>query len=160
MLGKQTHRMQCGMMYNDLDPELMRARQKTMALTTAYAQSYSQSPAKREALLAKILGKIGKNVHFEPTFRCEFGKNISIGNNVLFGPRVGIYTADHAIDKTERHLGGCQAKPVTLGDNTVIGSGSVVTHDISSNVVAYGDPCRVARKITAADKTGYDPTKI
>lgn len=160
MLGKQTHRMQCGMMYNDLDPELMRARQKTMALTTAYAQSYSQSPAKREALLVKILGKIGKNVHFEPIFRCEFGKNISIGNNVLFGPRVGIYTADHAIDKTERHLGGCQAKPVTIGDNTVIGSGSVVTHDISSNVVAYGDPCRVARKITAADKTGYDPTKI
>ncbi len=160
MLREQIHRMQCSMMYNDLDPELMRARQKTMALTTAYAQSYSQSPAKREALLVKILGKIGKNVHFEPTFRCEFGKNISIGNNVLFGPRVGIYTADHAIDKTERHLGGCQAKPVTLGDNTVIGSGSVVTHDISSNVVAYGDPCRVARKITAADKTGYDPTKI
>lgn len=180
MLGKQTHRMQCGMMYNDLDPELMRARQKTMALTTAYAQSYSQSPAKREALLAKILGKVGKNVHFEPTFRCEFGKNISIGdnffanfdcimldgakitigNNVLFGPRVGIYTADHAIDKTERQLGDCQAKPVTIGDNTVIGSGSVVTHDIPSNVVAYGDPCRVARKITAADKTGYDPTKI
>lgn len=160
MLREQIHRMQCSMMYNDLDPELMRARQKTMALTTAYAQSYSQSPAKREALLAKILGKIGKNVHFEPTFRCEFGKNISIGNNVLFGPRVGIYTADHAIDKTERHLGGCQAKPVTIGDNTVIGSGSVVTHDISSNVVAYGDPCRVARKITAADKTGYDPTKI
>lgn len=160
MLREQTHRMQCSMMYNDLDPELMRARQKTMALTTAYAQGYSQSPAKREALLVKILGKIGKNVHFEPIFRCEFGKNISIGNNVLFGPRVGIYTADHAIDKTERHLGGCQAKPVTLGDNTVIGSGSVVTHDIPSNVVAYGDPCRVARKITAADKTGYDPTKI
>lgn len=160
MLREQIHRMQCSMMYNDLDPELMRARQKTMALTTAYAQGYSQSPAKREALLAKILGKIGKNVHFEPTFRCEFGKNISIGNNVLFGPRVGIYTADHAIDKTERHLGGCQAKPVTIGDNTVIGSGSVVTHDISSNVVAYGDPCRVVRKITAADKTGYDPTKI
>ncbi len=160
MLREQTHRMQCSMMYNDLDPELMRARQKTMALTTAYAQSYSQSPAKRESLLVKILGKIGKNVHFEPTFRCEFGKNISIGNNVLFGPRVGIYTADHAIDKTERHLGGCQAKPVTLGDNTVIGSGSVVTHDISSNVVTYGDSCRVARKITAADKTGYDPTKI
>lgn len=160
MLREQTHRMQCSMMYNDLDPELMRARQKTMALTTAYAQGYSQSPAKREALLVKILGKIGKNVHFEPIFRCEFGKNISIGNNVLFGPRVGIYTADHAIDKTERHLGGCQAKPVTFGDNTVIGSGSVVTHDISSNVVTYGDPCRVARKITAADKTGYDPTKI
>ncbi len=142
MLREQIHRMQCSMMYNDLDPELMRARQKTMALTTAYAQSYSQSPAKREALLAKILGKIGKNVHFEPTFRCEFGKNISIGD--MFG------SAQQCISIR----GG------TIGDNTVIGSGSVVTHDISSNVVAYGDPCRVVRKITAADKTGYDPTKI
>lgn len=186
------------MMYNDLDPELMQARQRTMALTTAYDQSYSQSPAKREALLAKILGKIGKNVHFEPTFRCEFGKNISIGDNffanfdcimldgakitigdnVLFGPRVGIYTADHAIDKTERQLGGCRAKPVTIGnnvwigagvhidqgvtigDNTVIGAGSVVTHDIPADVVAYGVPCQVERKITAADKTGYNPAEI
>lgn len=176
----------------------MQARQRTMALTTAYDQSYSQSPAEREALLAKILGKIGKNVHFEPTFRCEFGKNISIGDNffanfdcimldgakitigdnVLFGPRVGIYTADHAIDKTERQLGGCRAKTVTIGnnvwigagvhinqgvtigDNTVIGSGSVVTHDIPADVIAYGNPCRVARKITAADKTGYDPAEI
>lgn len=198
MLGKQTYRMQNGMMYNGLDPELMQARQRTMALTTAYDQSYSQSPAKREALLAKILGKIGKNVHFEPTFRCEFGKNISIGDNffanfdcimldgakitigdnVLFGPRVGIYTADHAIDKTERQLGGCRAKPVTIGnnvwigagvhidqgvtigDNTVIGAGSMVTHYIPADVVAYGVPCQVARKITAADKTGYDPAEI
>lgn len=90
MLREQTHRMQCSMMYNDLDPELMRARQKTMALTTAYAQGYSQSPAKREALLVKILGKIGKNVHFEPIFRCEFGKNISLGDNVWIGAAVHI----------------------------------------------------------------------
>lgn len=136
MLGKQTYRMQNGMMYNDLDPELMQARQRTMALTTAYDQSYSQSPAKREALLAKILGKIGKNVHFEPTFRCEFGKNISIGAGV--------------------HID----QGVTIGDNTVIGAGSVVTHDIPADVVAYGVPCQVARKITAADKTGYDPAEI
>lgn len=47
--------MQSGIMYNDLDLELMRACQKTMALTTAY----DQSPAKHEALLAKILGTLG-----------------------------------------------------------------------------------------------------
>lgn len=119
MLGKQTHRMQCGMMYNDLDPELMRARQKTMALTTAYAQSYSQSPAKREALLAKILGKIGKNVHFEPTFRCEFGKNISIGDN--FFANFDCIMLDGA--------------KITIGNNIWIGAGVHINQGSRSAII-------------------------
>lgn len=44
---------------------------------------------------------------------------------------------------------------VTIGDNTIIGSGSVVTKDIPSNVIAAGVPCKVLREITEADKTGY-----
>ena len=44
---------------------------------------------------------------------------------------------------------------MTIGDNTVIGSGSVVTSDIPANVVAAGVPCRVIREITEKDKTGY-----
>lgn len=162
MLGKQTHRMQNGMMYNDLDPELMQARQGAMALTTAYDQSYSQSPAEREALLAKFLGKIGKNVHFEPIFRCEFGKNISIGDNFFANfdcimlDRAKITIGDNVWLGAGVHIdqGG------TIGDNTVIGAGSVVTHDIPADVVAYGVPCQVARKIAVADKTGYDPAEI
>lgn len=44
---------------------------------------------------------------------------------------------------------------VTIGDNTIIGSGSAVTKDIPSNVIAAGVPCKVLREITEADKTGY-----
>ena len=46
---------------------------------------------------------------------------------------------------------------VSIGDNTVIGAGSVVTRDIPANVVAAGNPCKVLRKITDSDKTGYIP---
>ncbi len=44
---------------------------------------------------------------------------------------------------------------VTIGDDTIIGAGSVVTHDIPANVIAAGNPCRVLRPITDADKTGF-----
>lgn len=46
---------------------------------------------------------------------------------------------------------------VSIGDNTVIGAGSVVTRDIPANVVAAGNPCKVLKKITDSDKTGYIP---
>jgi len=119
------------------------------------------------------LYSIESNVGFEPTFKCEFGFNISIGDNVLFGPKVGIYTSNHAIDASERIAGGCYAKKVTIGnnvwvgagvhinqgvrigDNSVIGSGSVITHDVPVNVIAAGTPCKVIRKITEEDKTEF-----
>ena len=44
---------------------------------------------------------------------------------------------------------------VTIGDNSVIGAGSVVTKDIPANVVAYGNPCRVAREISERDREFY-----
>jgi len=182
-----------GKMYNDFSPELVKAREKAFLLTKEYNDSFGQVLSEREEILKKLLKNIGINVHFELTFRCEFGSNISIGNNfyanfdcimldgcaidigdnVMFGPRVGIYTTNHAIDPMERITGGCYAKPViignnvwigagtiinqgvTIGNNTVIGSGSVVTKDIPANVVAAGVTCKVLREITDKDKTGY-----
>ena len=44
---------------------------------------------------------------------------------------------------------------VTIGDNTIIGTGSIVTKDVPSNVIAAGNPCKVIREITDKDKTGY-----
>ena len=94
---------------------------------------------------------------------------------MLFGPRVGIYTSNHAVDAWERANGACYARPVkignyvwvgagvhinpgvTIGDNTIIGAGSVITKDIPANVIAAGVPCKVIREITEADKTGYRP---
>ena len=194
-IEEQRQRILRGEMYNDLTEELVTAREKTVFLTNEYNESFGKTPEEREAILKKLLKSVGKGVHFEPDFRCEFGYNISIGNNfyanfdcvmldgggieigdnVLLGPRVGIYTSNHATDAWERINGACYAKPVkigdnvwigagvhinqgvTIGENTIIGSGSVVTKDIPANVVAAGVPCKVIRAITDADKTGYVP---
>ena len=209
-----------GNMYNDLTEELVKVRENTVLLTNEYNASFGKPAAEREAILVRLLKSMGSGVYFEPNFRCEFGYNISIGNNfyanfdcvmldgggieigdnVLFGPRVGIYTSNHAMDAWERTHGACYAKPVrignnvwvgadawerthgacyakkvkigsnvwvgagvhinpgvTIGDNTIIGSGSVVTKDIPANVIAAGVPCKVIRAITEEDKTGYRP---
>lgn len=90
---------------------------------------------------------------------------VTFGDNVFIGPNSGFYTAEHPLNAKERITGAEWAKPinvgnnvwfggnvtvlagVTIGDNTVIGAGSVVTKDIPSNVVAVGNPCKIIRKI-------------
>jgi len=192
-LEAQREHILSGQMYNDLTDELAEARRRAVVLATEYNGSFGQPQEQREAILRRLLRGVGRECHFEPTFRCEFGFNISvgdhfyanfdcvildgggvtIGDHVLFGPRVGIYTSNHAIDPAERAAGACYAKPVTIGDhvwiaggvtinqgvtigdNTIIGSGSVVTRSIPSGVIAVGSPARVLREISDADKTGY-----
>lgn len=180
-------------MYNDLSTELVQRREQVVFLTNDYNSTYGKPKEVREALLRNLLKGIGENVHFEPNFRCEFGFNITIGNNffanfdcimldgnlitigdnVLLGPRVGLYTANHALDARERIMGGCYAHPiviednvwigagvhimggVTIGRNSVIGAGSVVTKDVPENVIAARVPCKVIREITDKDKTDF-----
>lgn len=95
---------------------------------------------------------------------------VTIGNNVLIGPNTGIYTAGHPLHHMDRALGLEFALPVnvgnnvwiggnviinpgiSVGDNSVIGSGSVVTKNIPANVVAAGNPCKVLREITEDDR--------
>ena len=194
-LEAQRARMRSGAMYNDLTEELVEARRRAVLLTGEYNANFGRPPAEREAILRGLLAAAGTGCHFEPTFRCEFGFHISIGDrfyanfdcvmldgggitigdDVLFGPRVGIYTSNHALDPVERAAGACYAKPVTIGDNvwiggdvtinqgvtigdgTVVGSGSVVTRSLPAGVVAVGSPARVVREITEADRTGYRP---
>ena len=95
----------------------------------------------------------------------------------MLGPNIGLYAVNHSLDANERIHGGYRGKSirigenvwlggdvkvvagVTIGDNSVIGTGSVVTKDIPANVVAVGNPCKVLRKITEKDKIGYRENK-
>ena len=95
---------------------------------------------------------------------------VTFGDNVFIGPNCGFYTAGHPVDAEKRNQGLEYAKPikvgsdvwiggsvcvmpgVTIGDNVVIGGGSVVVSDIPSGTVAVGNPCKVIRNITEADK--------
>ena len=121
----------------------------------------------------------GEHVHFGNHIYANFGltlvddTHIYVGDNTMFGPHVTVATAGHPIDPTLRakeyqynmpiHIGkncwigaGALILPgVTIGDNTVIGAGSVVTKDIPSSVVAVGNPCRVMRDVVEHDREYY-----
>ena len=121
----------------------------------------------------------GKHVHFGKCVYANFNftavddTHIYVGDYTMFGPNVILATAGHPILPKLRqeayqynmpvHIGkncwlgaGVIVLPgVTIGDNTVIGAGSVVTKDIPSNVVAVGNPCRVLREINEHDKEYY-----
>lgn len=190
-LDKKFDYMSTGKPYNDLDPLLIQTRSLSVELTTKINKEPDEN--KKEGLIRELFGSVGKAPVVEPNFRCEFGRNIhvgdhfyanydcvildgakvTIGDRVLFGPKVGLYTSNHLFDARERKIGGCIAKPITIGNrcwlaanvtvlpgvtigsDTIIGAGSVVTHNIPNNVIAAGNPCKVIRPITKADKTGF-----
>lgn len=98
---------------------------------------------------------------------------VTIGDNVQIAPNVSIYTAGHPLHPDSRNSGYEYALPITIGDNVwiggnvvicpgvtigdcaVIGAGSVVTRDVPPWTVAAGNPCRVLRQITEADRDFY-----
>lgn len=127
---------------------------------------------------------IGKRCFINFNFTVQDDAEVTIGNDCNFGPNVTIVTPIHPMLPDERKrikcADGqirrlCYAKPVrigndcwfganvvvcpgvTVGDNCVIGAGSVVTRDIPSNSFAAGNPCRVIREITEKDSMKYKP---
>ena len=121
----------------------------------------------------------GKHVHFGKNVYGNFGltlvddTHIYVGDYTMFGPHVTIATAGHPIHPELRQRGLQYNMPVrigsncwlgagvivlpgvTIGDNTVVGAGSVVTRDLPANVVAVGNPCRVLRPIGQRDQQYY-----
>lgn len=108
--------------------------------------------------------EIGENFYSNHNLVILDANKVTFGNNVQIGPNCGFYTSGHPIDKETRRkaefakpitigndvwIGGnvCIMPGVTIGDNAVIGAGSVVTKDIPSNVVAVGNPCKVIKEL-------------
>lgn len=129
-----------------------------------------------------VFTTVGANFYANFNFTVLDTCPVTIGDNVFFGPNCTVATALHYLDPIPRrmrtHADGAAydielGRPVTIGDDcwiasnvvicagvtigsgTVIGAGSVVTRDIPSGVIAAGNPCRVIRKITDADRTRY-----
>ena len=109
--------------------------------------------------------EIGKNFYANHNLIILDCNKVKFGNNVFIAPNCSFYTAGHPLDAERRNKGLEYAKPikvgnnvwiggnvcvlpgVTIGDNVVIGAGSIVTKDIPSNVVAVGNPCKIIKEL-------------
>ncbi len=117
--------------------------------------------------------EVGENFFANYNFIVLDGNYVRIGDNVWIAPNVGIYAAGHPLDVNDRIAGWEYAFPVTIGnnvwiggsvsiiggvtigDNAVVAAGSVVIRDVPADTLVAGNPARVVRKITAADRAKY-----
>ena len=181
----EKEKMIAALPYRASDPELVTLRRNVRLKLAAYNQaSYDESTI--TGILNEILGERGEGSWIEPPFYCDYGFNIktgkdfymnfdcvildvapvTIGENVMCGPKVQILTATHSLNSEERNFSGTElGKPIvigsrvwigagviicpgfTIGDEAVIGAGSVVTRDVPAKVFAAGNPCRVIKDI-------------
>lgn len=180
----EKEKMLNGELYDPLDEELLSDRKKAKELCREFNLIETDKTYRKKEILKELFGK-DYNCFIEPNFFCDYGYNITlgenfyanhncvildvnqvtIGDNVMLGPHVQIYTATHPLPFKQRNSGkelglpitigdnvwiggGAIINPdVTIGDNTVIGAGSVVTKDIPADVFAAGNPCKVIQTI-------------
>lgn len=186
MINSEKEKASRGELYNaNYDNELVAERDACKELCFEYNHLAPSRNDERKEIIKKLFGKTGDGFHIEPSFHCDYGYNIEVGDNfyanhncvildgakVTFGdnvfiaPGCGFYTAGHPLEAAPRNEGLEYAYPitignnvwigaqvavlpgVTIGDNAVIGAGSVVTKDIPANVLAAGNPCRVKKDI-------------
>lgn len=182
----EKQKMLTGELYNALDSQLVKERRQARDLIKELNGSRDEEQERRAKIINLLFASVGRDVWIEPPFYCDYGSNIFlgdkvyfnfncvildpakvvIGDNVLFGPNVQIYTATHPLSYLERQRGLELAKPieiesnvwvggstiispgVAIGSRSVIGAGSVVTKDIPQDVFAAGNPCRVIREMS------------
>ena len=192
-MKSEKEKMISGKPYKAFGDELLAERQYAKEMIFDFNSLRPNQIDERNEILKRLLGKTKDKYFIEPPFRCDYGYNIEIGenfysnynliildcapvkigDNVLIGPNVSIYTAGHPLHYEIRNQEYEYAFPIIIGDNvwiggnvvinpgvsigenSVIGSGSVVTKDLPNNVIAIGNPCKVLRVITDDDKHYY-----
>jgi len=169
----EKEKMLAGKYYLGCDEELIQERERTINLLFDFNNTRPTLRKEREQIIKKLFQSTGESCWIESPFFCDHGYNISvgenffaatncvmldcgkisIGDNVLIGPNVGIYTVNHAFDSKERAQGYERSSPVIIGDdvwiggnasilggvtvgnNSIIAAGSVVTRNIPSGVI-------------------------
>ena len=150
-----------GSLYNANDNELIKMRIKCKDLCFEYNALKPSNINERTRVIKGLFASIGENFVIEQPFYCDYGKNISagnnlfinhncvildcnkvtIGNNVFIAPNCGIYTAGHPLEYSIRNTGLEYAKPITIGDNVWIGANTAILGGVtigSGSVIGAG----------------------
>ena len=170
-----------GEYYISWDEELTLEREKAKDLLFEFNSIKPSLRVERETIINKLFGKVGKNCWIESPFNCDYGYNITvgdnfytntnccildcakitIGNNVWIGPNVGIYTPNHAFDSKERADGYERSLPIEIGDNVWIGGGVTIIGGVKigkNSIIGAG--CVVTKDIPAGVLVAGNPAKI
>ena len=183
-MKSEKEKMLAGELYFPEDQNLTDDRFMAKMLISEYNSTRPIEEKERKEIMERLIVMKGK-IKIRPPFYCDYGYNIEvgenfyanfsctildvnkviIGDNVMFGPNVQVYTATHPLDPKERLKELESSKPIIIGDNvwigggaillpgviigknTTIGAGSVVTKDIPENVLAGGNPCKIIKKL-------------
>ena len=183
-MRSEKEKMTNGEMYLSGDETLVNERINARRLMRIYNNTIETEMEKRKEILEELLGEVGENIFIKPTFKCDYGYNIkvgdkfyanfdcvildvcpvTIGKNVFLAPGVHIYTATHPLDAVKRCSGAEYGKAVTIGnnvwlggrsiitpgvtigDNVVVAAGAVVVKDVPDNVVVGGNPAKIIKE--------------
>lgn len=174
-------KMQAHQIYDDFDADLFARRVEAKKLFKEYNRTSDDETGKRQEIMKRLFRKVGERVYMEPDFTCEFGKNITlgndlyinfgctfldcgqiiIGNNTLIGPNVSMYSANHSLDAEERIAGALIPKPITIGDRVWIGGGSIILGGVTiGNDAVIGAGSVVTKDIPSGVAAAGNPCKI
>src|SRR5277367_2803330 len=147
----QKQNMLAGQLYHANDPEIQADQESANAWMVRYNAALGATADERRELLRERLAAVGNGAVIRPPFHCDFGYNISLGDDVFLnfncvildvvavtigagtqiGPAVQIYTADHPRDPALRKTGAEFGRPVSIGQNVWIGGGAIILPAIS-----------------------------
>lgn len=143
----EKEKMLAGELYDaNNDGQLIQERESCKALCYELNQLHPDKKEQKQNLIRQILGSCGNSFLIEPSFYCDYGYNITIGenfyanhnliildgakvtfgSNVFIAPNCSFYTAGHPLDVASRNAGLEYARPITVGDNVWIGGGVTV----------------------------------
>ena len=180
----EREKMLSGALYNAGDKELAEAHMRARRLCRQYNELPPDEEEARDCVRMELLGGYKRYAYMEPPVWFDYGCNlfvgenfyanynltvldcarVTIGDNVMLGPNVSIYTATHPLDARERASGLEMAHPITIGndvwigqnvtvmpgvhigDGAIIAANSVVAKDVPAYCIAGGNPCKIIKK--------------
>lgn len=182
---REIEKLEKGLEYYFLDEEVVEQKKRASMLCQEFNQISVTESDKQLSKIKEIIGSYGENISFQASFNCDNGKNIHvgdnflsnynltildiapvhIGNNVMIGPNVDIYTVTHPLTVEGRRNYLAQGIPVTIGNdvwiggkvtimpgvtignNVVVASGAVVTKNIPDNSLVGGVPAKIIKEL-------------
>lgn len=167
--------------YNPFDEVLVKDRLNARRLTRIFNNTLEDEIENRTEILKELLGEVGESIYIEPTFKCDYGYNIKVGNNfyanfdcvmldvstitigsnAFLAPGVHIYTATHPVNAEERNSGIEYGKVVKIGDNVWIGGRSVICPGVTiGDNVAIAAGSVVCKDVSDNTVVGGNPAKF